>query len=284
MKEFLLILRRFVPPYKKYVALNVLCNILSAILTLFSFALIIPILEMLFKVREDVYQLMHIGQASFKDVAINNFYYYTQEAINNYGPQTTLAALAAMLVVMTGLKTGVSYLCSYFIIPMRNGIVRDIRNYVFNKMISLPISFFTSARKGDVMARMSGDVAEIENSIMQSLDMMFKNPIMIIACLATMFAISWQLTVFVLVLLPMAGFIMGRVGKSLKRKSLDQQNQWGSADEQHRGVPRRPAHHQGIQCRGKGERPLPPREPDVLPAFKPHCAPPVARPPHERIF
>lgn len=227
MKEFLLILRRFVPPYKKYVALNVLCNILSAILTLFSFALIIPILEMLFKVREDVYQLMHIGQASFKDVAINNFYYYTQEAINNYGPQTTLAALAAMLVVMTGLKTGVSYLCSYFIIPMRNGIVRDIRNYVFNKMISLPISFFTSARKGDVMARMSGDVAEIENSIMQSLDMMFKNPIMIIACLATMFAISWQLTVFVLILLPMAGFIMGRVGKSLKRKSLDQQNQWG---------------------------------------------------------
>lgn len=227
MKEFLLILRRFVPPYKKYVALNVLCNILSAILTLFSFALIIPILEMLFKVREDVYQLMHIWQASFKDVAINNFYYYTQEAINNYGPQTTLAALAAMLVVMTGLKTGVSYLCSYFIIPMRNGIVRDIRNYVFNKMISLPISFFTSARKGDVMARMSGDVAEIENSIMQSLDMMFKNPIMIIACLATMFAISWQLTVFVLVLLPMAGFIMGRVGKSLKRKSLDQQNQWG---------------------------------------------------------
>lgn len=227
MKEFLLILRRFVPPYKKYVALNVLCNILSAILTLFSFALIIPILEMLFKVREDVYQFMHIGQASFKDVAINNFYYYTQEAINNYGPQTTLAALAAMLVVMTGLKTGVSYLCSYFIIPMRNGIVRDIRNYVFNKMISLPISFFTSARKGDVMARMSGDVAEIENSIMQSLDMMFKNPIMIIACLATMFAISWQLTVFVLILLPMAGFIMGRVGKSLKRKSLDQQNQWG---------------------------------------------------------
>ena len=226
MKEFLLILRRFVPPYKKYVALNVLCNILSAILTLFSFALIIPILEMLFKVREDVYQLMHMGQASLKDVAINNFYYYTQEAINNYGPQTTLAALAAMLVVMTGLKTGVSYLCSYFIIPMRNGIVRDIRNYVFNKMISLPISFFTSARKGDVMARMSGDVAEIENSIMQSLDMMFKNPIMI-ACLATMFAISWQLTVFVLILLPMAGFIMGRVGKSLKRKSLDQQNQWG---------------------------------------------------------
>lgn len=227
MKEFLLILRRFVPPYKKYVALNVLCNILSAILTLFSFALIIPILEMLFKVREDVYQLMHIGQASFKDVAINNFYYYTQEAINNYGPQTTLAALAAMLVVMTGLKTGVSYLCSYFIIPMRNGIVRDIRNYVFNKMISLPISFFTSARKGDVMARMSGDVAEIEASIMASLDMMFKNPVMIIIYVGAMVAISWQLTVFVFVLLPIAGFAMGRIGKKLKAQSFAGQNQWG---------------------------------------------------------
>jgi len=227
MKEFLLIMRRFVPPYKKYVALNILCNILSAILTLFSFALIIPILEMLFKVREDVYGLMHMSDGSVKDVLINNFYYYTQEAINNYGPQATLATLAAMLVVMTGLKTGVSYLCSYFIIPMRSGIVRDIRNYVFNKMISLPIAFFTSARKGDVMARMSGDVAEIENSIMQSLDMMFKNPIMIIACITTMFAISWKLTVFVLILLPLAGMVMGRVGKSLKRKSLDQQNQWG---------------------------------------------------------
>ena len=128
--------------------------------------------------------------------------------------------LAAALVVMTGLKTGVSYLCSYFIIPMRNGIVRDIRNYVFNKMVTLPISFFTAARKGDVMARMSGDVAEIENSIMQSLDMMFKNPIMILACLGMMFAVSWKLTIFVLVLLPLAGLVMGRVGKSLKRKSL----------------------------------------------------------------
>lgn len=227
MKDFFDILRRFVPPYKKFVVLNIICNILSAILTLFSFAIIIPILEMLFKVREGVYEYMTLGQGSVKDVIINNFYYYTQEAIAEYGQATTLAMLAALLVVMTGLKTGVTYLCSYFIIPMRNGIVRDIRNYVFNKMVSLPISFFTSARKGDVMARMSGDVAEIENSIMQSLDMMFKNPIMILACLGTMFAISWQLTVFVLVLLPLAGLVMGQAGKSLKRKSLEQQNQWG---------------------------------------------------------
>lgn len=227
MKDFFDILRRFVPPYKKFVVLNVICNILSAILTLFSFAIIIPILEMLFKVREDVYDYMPIGAASLKDVAVNNFYYYTQEAITNYGPAATLALLASLLVVMTALKTGVTYLCSYFIIPMRNGIVRDIRNYVFNKMVTLPISFFTSARKGDVMARMSGDVAEIENSIMQSLDMMFKNPIMILACLGMMFAISWKLTIFVLVLLPLAGLVMGKVGKSLKRKSLEQQNQWG---------------------------------------------------------
>ncbi len=227
MKQFFVILRRFVPPYKKYVALNIICNILSAILTLFSFAIIIPILEMLFKVREDVYEFIPWGSESFKDVAINNFYYATQEAIIDYGPAATLAGLAALLVVMTALKTGVSYLCSFFIIPMRNGIVRDIRNYVFNKMVSLPISFFTAARKGDVMARMTGDVAEIENSIMQSLDMMFKNPIMIISCLAMMFAISWKLTVFVLVLLPLAGMVMGAVGKSLKRQSLEQQNQWG---------------------------------------------------------
>lgn len=227
MKQFFVILRRFVPPYKKYVALNIICNILSAILTLFSFAIIIPILEMLFKVREDVYEFIPWGSESFKNVAINNFYYATQEAIIDYGPAATLAGLAALLVVMTALKTGVSYLCSFFIIPMRNGIVRDIRNYVFNKMVSLPISFFTAARKGDVMARMTGDVAEIENSIMQSLDMMFKNPIMIISCLAMMFAISWKLTVFVLVLLPLAGMVMGAVGKSLKRQSLEQQNQWG---------------------------------------------------------
>ena len=228
MKEFIVILRRFVPPYKKFVVLNVVCNILSALLTLFSFKIIIPNHEMLFKVREGVYEYMSLDQGhSVKDVFINNFYYYTQEAITDYGPAATLAMLAAALVVMTGLKTGVSYLCSYFIIPMRNGIVRDIRNYVFNKMVTLPISFFTAARKGDVMARMSGDVAEIENSIMQSLDMMFKNPIMILACLGMMFAVSWKLTIFVLVLLPLAGLVMGRVGKSLKRKSLEQQNQWG---------------------------------------------------------
>lgn len=182
---------------------------------------------MLFKVKEATYEFMPLGSASLKDVAFNNFYYYTQEALNTWGQSTTLALLAALLIVMTGFKTGATYLASYFVIPMRSGIVRDIRNYVYDKIVTLPISFFTSERKGDVMARMSGDVAEIENSIMASLDMMFKNPIMIIVCLTTMIVISWQLTVFVLILLPIAGGIMGKVGKKLKRKSLKGQNQWG---------------------------------------------------------
>lgn len=227
MNDFIAILRRFVPPYKKYLFLNIFFNILSAFLTLFSFAVIIPILEMLFKVKEATYEFLPWGAASLKDVVINNFYFYTQEAIAHYGAPTTLALLALLLVVMTGLKTGVTFLASYFVIPMRSGIVRDIRNYVFDKMVTLPISFFTSERKGDVMARMSGDVGEIENSIMASLDMMFKNPIMIIVCLVMMVMISWQLTIFVLILLPLAGFVMGKVGKRLKRQSLEQQNQWG---------------------------------------------------------
>lgn len=227
MNDFWTLLKRFVPPYKKYLILNILFNLLAAVLTLFSFAVIMPILEMLFKVKEATYVYMPVGSASLKDVAFNNFYYYTQQAIINWGPEATLAALAGTLVVMTALKTGVTYLASYFIIPMRSGIVRDIRNFVYDKIVTLPIGFFTSERKGDVMARMSGDVAEIENSIMSSLDMMFKNPVMIIVCLAMMIAISWQLTVFVLVLLPIAGLAMGRVGKRLKRKSLEGQQQWG---------------------------------------------------------
>ncbi len=227
MTDFWKLLKRFVPPYRKYLILNIIFNILAAVLTLFSFAVIMPILEMLFKVKEAHYSYMPLGSASVKDVAFNNFYYYTQQAIATWGPEMTLALLAALLVVMTALKTGVTYLASYFIIPMRSGIVRDIRNFVYNKIVTLPIGFFTTERKGDVMARMTGDVAEIENSIMSSLDMMFKNPVMIIVCLGMMIAISWQLTLFVLVLLPIAGLAMGRIGKRLKRKSLEGQQQWG---------------------------------------------------------
>ncbi|MBD5321269.1 MAG: ABC transporter ATP-binding protein [Bacteroides sp.] len=227
MKELWAIFRRFVPPYKKYLILNIIFNILAAFLTLFSFAVIIPILEILFKIKEASYEFMPWGSASLKDVVINNFYYYTQQCIYDWGPIGTLAAMAGLLVVMTMLKTGASYLSSYFVIPMRAGIVRDIRNYVYDKIVYLPIGYFTNERKGDVMSRMTGDVAEIENSIMSTLDMIFKDPIMIIVCLIMMLVLSWQLTIFVLVLLPIAGTVMGRVGKRLKRASLAGQNQWG---------------------------------------------------------
>lgn len=228
MKDFWQLLIRFVPPYKKYFIGNIICNILTAFLTLFSFAVIIPILEILFGINKAEYTFLPIGSASLKDVVVNDFYYYTTECISEWGTSATLALLALLLVVMTGLKTGTAYLASYLIIPMRAGVVRDLRNYVYDKVTTLPISFFTSARKGDVMARMSGDVGEIENSIMSSLNMMFNNPVMIIACLVMMIVISWQLTLFVLILLPLAGLVMGRVGKRLKRNSLENQQQWGT--------------------------------------------------------
>lgn len=227
MHDFFSLLRRFVRPYKHYIVLNIIFNLLAAFLTLFSFAVIVPILEILFKVNEGVYTFMPWDSGALKDVAINNFYYYTQLTIEQYGQATTLGLLAVLLVVMTGLKTGATYMSSYFIVPMRSGIVRDIRNQLYDKIVKLPIGFFTSERKGDVMARMSGDVAEIESSIMASLDMLFKDPISIIVYLSMMIAVSWQLTIFVLILLPIAGLVLGRVGKKLKRKSLEAQNQWG---------------------------------------------------------
>lgn len=227
MKDFFVLLRRFVAPYKWNVILNIVFNLLAAFMTLFSFAFIVPILQMLFQIDNTHYEYMTWGAGSFKDVAVNNFYYYTQVVIESHGASVALACLATLLVVMTLLKVGVTYLSSYFIIPMRNGIVRDIRNKMYDKIVSLPIGFFTSERKGDVMARISGDVTEIEVSVMASLDMLFKNPVMIIACLVMMIVVSWELTLFVLVLLPIAGYIMGKVGSRLKRKSLEAQQQWG---------------------------------------------------------
>lgn len=228
MKDFFKILTRFVPPYKKYLFLNIFFNILTAFLTLFSFALIIPILQMLFKINETTYTFIEWGGGSLKDVVVNNFYYYTQIIIDEWGQSAALATLGVALVIMTAFKTGTAYLSAYFLIPIRSGIVRDIRNTIYDKIVNLPIGFFTSERKGDVMARMSGDVNEVENSIMASLDMMFKNPIMIIVCLSMMIAVSWQLTLFVLILLPVAGYVMGKVGKTLKRVSLEGQKQWGT--------------------------------------------------------
>lgn len=228
MKDFFSLLRRFALPYKWNVLLSILFNLLTAFLTIFSFAFIMPILKMLFRIDTTVYHYMELGSGNFKEVIFNNFYYYVQTVIDSSGASVALATLAAMLVVMTLLKTGASYLSMFFMVPLRNGVVRDIRNQMYAKILSLPIGFFTDTRKGDVMARLSGDVQEVEASVMSSLDMLFKNPILIVVYLATMFFFSWQLTIFVLILLPVAGLVMGRVGKSLKRKSLRAQQLWGT--------------------------------------------------------
>lgn len=204
-------------------------NILSAFLTLFSFAFIIPILQMLFGIDTTRYAYMTMADGSLKDVVVNNFYFYTQRLVETSGASATLAALAAALVLMTLLKTGTAYLSTFFMVTVRNGVVRDLRNSMYSKILSLPIGFFSNESKGDVMARISGDVQEIQSSIMASIDMLFKNPVTILVCLTMMIIVSWQLTIFVLVLLPLAGWVMGTVGRKLKRKSLKAQQMWGSA-------------------------------------------------------
>lgn len=229
MSDFFRLLKRFALPYKGTVALSILFNVLTAFLTLFSFATIMPILEMLFGINARSYEFMPWdGPGSFQDIAVNNFYYLNGLMIGHYGASMALAMLAAVLVVLTMLKVMANFLGDYFIIPMRNGIVRDIRDTMYRKILSLPIGFFSAERKGDIMARISGDVQEIEASVMSSINMLFKNPVMIIVCLAMMIVISWQLTLFVLVLLPIAGYVMGKVGKRLKRKSLEAQEMWGT--------------------------------------------------------
>lgn len=227
MKEFLNILRRFIPPYKRYLILNIIFNILSAVLNIFSFTLIIPILQILFKIQEVTYSFMPWDSASsFKDIAVNNFYYFVTELIKSYGASTTLLLLGLFLAVMTFMKTACYFLSSATLIPIRTGIVRDIRVKLYKKLLDLPLSFFSEERKGDIIARMSGDVNEIENSIMSSLDMLFKNPILILFYFCTLIAVSWQLTLFTLAVLPLMGWIMGQVGKKLKRGSLVAQGQW----------------------------------------------------------
>lgn len=227
MKEFILILRRFIPPYKRYLILHVVFNILSAILNIFSFALIVPILQILFKMNESTYHFIPWNaNVPLDDLVINNFYYYINSLIESYGASTTLLLLGIFLAFMTFLKTGSYFLSSAMIIPIRTGVVRDIRVKLYKKILALPLGFFSEERKGDIIARMSGDVNEIETSIMSSLDMLFKNPILIICYFGTLIAISWQLTLFTITVLPFMGWLMGKVGKKLKRKSLVAQNQW----------------------------------------------------------
>lgn len=230
MKEFLQILRRFVPPYKKYLGLSILFNILSAVLNIFSFAALIPILQILFKVdggiRVNEYMHWNRDWGSIKEVATNNLYYYIQEFIVVHSASTALLVIGIFLAFMTFLKTGAYFLSSATIIPIRTGIVRDIRNQIYQKINSLSLGFFSEERKGDVIARMSGDVQEVENSIMSSLDMLFKNPILILFYFVTLICISWQLTLFTILFVPPFGWFMGVVGKKLKAHSIEAQALW----------------------------------------------------------
>lgn len=234
MKEFLQVLRRFVPPYKRYLVLSLIFNILSAILNIFSFMALIPILQILFKTRTDAveYQLMAWDWGNMKDVAMNNANYYIQQLIIDTGATTTLLIIGLFLAFMTFLKTGAYFLSSATIIPIRTGVVRDIRNQLYRKITSLPLGFFSEERKGDIIARMSGDVQEIESSIMSSLDMLFKNPVLIIFYFATLLVISWQLTVFTLIIVPAMGWVMGVVGRKLKQKSIKAQALWSDTMSQ----------------------------------------------------
>ncbi|MDR2058120.1 MAG: ABC transporter ATP-binding protein/permease [Dysgonamonadaceae bacterium] len=236
MKDFIRLLKRFVPPYTKYLGLHILMTILSALLTLISFASIQPILKILFKMDEMTYTVyrnfdFHFFHFSSWQEMIsafeNNFYVYIHEIVQMRGGSYVLVLLGLFLIVTTILRTAAMYFSFYFMIPLRTGIVRDIRNQINDKIVSLPLSFFSEERKGDILARISGDVNEVESSVMSSLDMMFKNPILIIIYLVGMLIISWQLTIFVFVLLPVAGYIMGQIGKKLKKRSFLGQQQWG---------------------------------------------------------
>lgn len=234
MKEFLQVLRRFVPPYKKYIALTATFNILSAVLNIFSFAALIPILQILFR-TEGAGNATHLMPWSFdniKEVLSNNADYYVTQLIANVGPTTTLLVIGLFLAFTTFLKTGAYFLSSATIIPVRTGVVRDIRNQLYRKITSLPLSFFSDERKGDIIARMTGDVQEVESSIMSSLDMLFKNPILITFYFGALIFISWQLTLFTIVFVPIFGWFMGCVGRKLKKKSIKAQSLWSDTMSQ----------------------------------------------------
>ena len=232
MKEFLVVLRRFLPPYKKYLFFSVFFNVLSALLNIFSFAALIPILQILFQVDGGLRANELLPWALDKEVLQNNLSYYVQELIINTSATTTLLIKGLFLAFTTFLKTMAYFLSSATVMPIRTGVVRDIRNMLYDKITSLSLSFFSEERKGDIIARMSGDVQEVENSIMSSLDMLFKNPILIVAYLVTLIVISWQLTIFTIIFAPIFTWFMGFVGRKLKAKSILAQSLWSDTMSQ----------------------------------------------------
>ena len=234
MKEFWKVIKRYAAPYKKYLAGSVVLNILSAVFNIFSFSLIIPILQILFNINEMQYEFIPwdtTGMA-FKDIAINNLYWYVTDAMTSFGPGTVLLLLCLFLIVMTALKTSCYFGANAVMVPIRTGIVKDLRMQIYDKILFLPLGFFSQERKGDIIARMSGDVQEVETSITGSLDMLIKNPILIIFYMGTLVAISWQLTLFVLVFAPLMLLMMSAIGRKLKRQSAEAQALWSDTMSQ----------------------------------------------------
>lgn len=229
LKQFLSVMSRYLGPYRKYLAWSVVMNFVSQWLNVFSFVLLIPILNILFKIDTTVYEYKEWTWSTLsKDLVVNNAYAWVQELINTHGAFLTLVIMGVALIVMTGLKTTGYFASSAIMVPLRTGVVRDIRTAVYNKVMKLPLSFFSEERKGDIIARMSADVQAVEMSIANSVDMLIRQPIAILVCFVTLFAVSWQLTLFVLVVAPVAGWFMGIVGRKLKRQSESVQRQWGS--------------------------------------------------------
>jgi len=228
LKQFLSIMARYLKPYRKYLAWSVVLNFLSQWLNVFSFVVLIPILNILFKIDTTVYEYKEWTWGTLnKDIIVNNGYAWVQEMINNYGAFLTLVIMGLALIVMTGFKTTGYFASSAVMVPLRTGVVRDIRIEVYNKVLKLPLSFFSEERKGDIIARMSADVQVVENSITSSIDMLIRQPIAILVCFFTLFTVSWQMTLFVLVVAPIAGWIMGIVSRKLKSQSAAVQGQWG---------------------------------------------------------
>lgn len=226
MKAFWKVLKRFAAPYKKYLAGSVVLNLFSAVFNIFSFALLIPILNILFKMDSTVYEFMPWSGTPTKEQIMNNFYYYVSQMIDKFGGSTTLLLLGLIFAAITVLKTSCYFASSAVMVPLRTGIVRDIRTMVYNKLLSLPMGFFSKQKKGDIIARMSGDVTEIEVSIISSLDMLIKNPILIICYFAALIYLSWELTLFTVTVVPAMAWGMSAIGKKLKRRSLEAQEKW----------------------------------------------------------
>ncbi|MBO5418601.1 MAG: ABC transporter ATP-binding protein, partial [Bacteroidales bacterium] len=227
MRQFLHVLKKYAAPYKKYMAWAIVLNIFSAVFNIFSFTLIIPLLQILFKMDTKVYEFIPWDSGEpIKDIVMNNMYYYMTECIDRFGGSNTLIIIGLFMAAMTALKTGCYFGSSAIMIPLRTGIVRDLRTQIYNKLLSLPLGYFSQNKKGDLIARMSGDVGEVEYSITSSLDMLIKNPILIIFYFATLIATSWELTLFTIAVVPLMAWGMSMIGKKLKRQSLEAQKKW----------------------------------------------------------